>query len=532
MLLTAASGYGQTDFEEALISHGIIKEECIDLSAEAKIKIATPRCAYVNITSPATLPTQKGTDAQGMMEFYDGNGHYFNLPIVIDVQGNSSTGFEKKNFAIDFYTDNQLTASPDIAFGNWVNQDGFHLKAYYLEKFRGAAMVGYQLFDEIVADHDNYQQRAGLENITKARCYPDGFPCIVYHRGQFYGIYSWQLKKHRKNMNLDKALSTNIHLDGEISDRTFWIGQIDWTKFEVRNPKTLYTRYGTLYDGENPSELIDRKSKKYSATNPDMVATAETKTYIQNLTKYCSELDNLIRQKASAEKMRQEIEKRFDVTGMIDYMLHAIFTNNFDGFRKNWQWFTYDGVKWFVAPYDLDGLFGNYWDGSCIMDADKVTIERDDNNYQEFDHFGMYNRKPFTYIETYYKEEMINRYVLLRSNGIFSKANVIAKYHEWAERVGDDNYALEWQRWPKCPCITKYSDSYERVENWLDQRIELADKFAGVTITPTAIVTDSHAITPATIDAVFSADGTLLPEMHKGVNIIRMSNGTVRKIAR
>ena len=38
----------------------------------------------------------------------------------------------------------------------------------------------------------------------QARCYPDGFPCVVYLNGAFYGIFSWQLKKHRDNMAMGR----------------------------------------------------------------------------------------------------------------------------------------------------------------------------------------------------------------------------------------------------------------------------------------------------------------------------------------
>lgn len=480
MMLCSLFSYA-SDFDNALTKHGIIASECSDLSAETKIKFGIPQCMYVNIRV-TRLPTQKGYPVNGHMDVYDGNGHYFSLPVSLDVQGNSSTGFVKKNFAVSFFTDEAHTTSPDITIGDWVAQDGFHLKAYYLEKFRGAAVVGYHLFDDIIADHNTYQDRAGLSKTTKARCYPDGFPCIVYHNGSFYGIYAFQLKKHRKNFNLDKAKSSNVHLDGQISDRTFWKGNIgsDWTLFEVRNPKTLYDVNGNEYNGDSPKELMGSNSYYYDATNPDMVATAETKNNILKLSKYCGELDAVISNRNNTkEDIRAEIAKRFDVPGMIDYMIHAIVINNFDGFRKNWQWFTYDGKKWFVAPYDLDCTFGNYWNGSCIMDADKVTVEKDDNNYQEFDHFGMFRRIPFTYVEDYFADEMKARYELLRNDGVLTKENILTKYKDWADRVGEDNYTLEWNKWPDAPCINKYQDSMDRVSKWLDDRFALADGFAG-----------------------------------------------------
>ena len=532
MLLSAINCMSaSTDFEDALAKHGIIKSECQDLSGNAKINIETPTCAYINIDI-ASLPTQKGSDMNATLEMYDGNGNYLKLPIIIDVQGNTSTQYVKKNFAIDFFTNEERTESPDITIGNWVTQDGFHLKAYYLDYFRGTANVAYQLFDDIVADHENYQERAGLSKITAARCYPDAFPCIVYKQGDFYGIYSFQLKKHRKNMNQNKSTAENIHLDGEMSDQTFFKGNIDWTLFEVRNPKTLYSFkkgwYNTVtiteYDGDYPTELIGTNTRGYNATNEGHVLTAKTKEYIIQLTKYCSELDNLINRKTSNEQMRQEIEKRFDVTGMIDYMLHAIIVNNYDGFRKNWQWFTYDGKKWFVAPYDLDGTFGNYWDSSQLMDADKVCVE--DVNYQEFNHFGMFTRKPFTYMETYFRDELLARYYKLRDNGVLSKENILNKLHNWTESIGQDYYNQEWKKWPNSPCITKYHDSLQRISDWIDKRITMADKYAGYVPTVISIIETKK---DNTATEIYTINGTRISTTRPGINIVRTKDGKTRK---
>lgn len=533
MIVAAMKCFAATsDFEDALEKHGIVKAECKDLSSNGQIVLDKPKCAFINIDI-VSLPTQKGYKKNAVIEMYDGNGNYMQLPITIDVQGNSSTQFVKKNFSIDFFMNEERTEKPKITIGEWVAQDGFHLKAYYLDFFRGTANIAYQLFDDIVADHENYQERAGLANVTAARCYPDAFPCIVYKQGEFYGLYSFQLKKHYNNMNMSKSQAENIHLDGELSDKTFFKGSIDWTLFEVRNPKTLYSFqrgwYNTVtikeYDGDNPSELLSTNTRGYDATNEGHVLTAKTKEYITKLSKYCSELDNLISKKTGNEQMRQEIEKRFDVKGMIDYMLHAIVVNNYDGFRKNWQWFTYDGSKWFVAPYDLDGTFGNYWDGSQLMDADKVCVE--DVNYQEFTKFGMFDRKPFTYMETYFRTELLERYKLLRGNGVLTKENILTKLNAWRDSFGEEFYEKEWEKWPDSPCIKKYSDGIERISDWIDKRIALADKYAGYTVTGISMkITDPHRISSAT----YSIDGRRVGSMGAGIVIMRDKDGRMRKI--
>ena len=116
-----------------------------------------------------------------------------------------------------------------------------------------------------------------------ALCHPDGFPCAVYLDGDFYGIYSWQLKKHRANMAQRKSEPRHIHLDGMISDVTFWYGNIDWTAFEVRNPKVM---------------------------------TEETKDCIVSLSHVCNELHQMSVKGRTESEIRAEFERRFDVQSL------------------------------------------------------------------------------------------------------------------------------------------------------------------------------------------------------------------------
>ena len=88
----------------------------------------------MNIIS-STLPASKDTVLDATIEFWDKNGNYFKKPITeFTVQGNSSAraGFQKLNFGFD------IADGSKIKFGDWVPQDSFHLKANFIDSFRGA----------------------------------------------------------------------------------------------------------------------------------------------------------------------------------------------------------------------------------------------------------------------------------------------------------------------------------------------------------------------------------------------------------
>lgn len=529
--------FAQSAFEQKLNSMGIIQDELEDLSNSSDIVLETPNCAYVNITGVTRMPWSKtetsSMDMHATVDVYDMNGHYFQKKVLLNAQGNSSMGFEKKNFAIDFCEDEWLgDKTTSITIGDWVTQDAFHFKAYYLDGFRGTANAGYKLYDQIVADHESYVERAGFEN-NGARCYPDGFPCIVYLNGDFYGVFAWNLKKHRTNMNHTKDNPNHIQLDGTLGSGNLWSGTITWNSFEVRNPKTLYTvdtedvsgyiyteitdneeeiaamgdnyteapsnpkdmdseeldensplyyqyitskgkiKYYKLtnqsgyaykkYDGDAPLELIDATMPYYNANDKNHVLTAAVKQNVVALSKYYGELKAMENGGATMQDMRDALEDRFDITSLIDYIVFSAVTNNYDGFIKNWQWVTWDGRKWFVCPYDLDGTFGNFYTGTVMMTAITKNAE-----WNKFTSLAYDTHGPFYFICKYYLEDINERYLELRNNGVFSLENIMSHFRKWYYAVGSDNYNSEWAKWPNSPCNveTVVNANWSTIDDW------------------------------------------------------------------
>ena len=382
-----------------------------DYSEAASIEIEEPWFAWVNITGLTNLPASKSDVRQVWVEVYDGHGAYFKKRAIVKGQGGWSLKFPKRNFSCQFcegdWTGN---ATPDIRIGNWVWQDEFHFKAFYTDFSRGLGEVGYKLFHQIVADRAPYWERGGYTaSSNRARCLPDGFPCAVYLEGRFHGIYAWQLKKSRKNMNMAKTEPLHIHLDGELNNKTLFRGSVAWSKFDIRHPKDAY-------------------------------CTDQTREAIRQLSRYHAELAALEASGADSLAMTRAFEERFDIASLVDYDVFYQFVCNCDGSLKNWQWFTYDGRKWFVAPYDLDQTFGvnlygvvrpAVWNHSPLVEG------------------------PFYWVERYYKRELRRRYAQLRSNGVLTTANILPLMRDWCQRVGEDMYDQERTRWPDSPCYAE-----------------------------------------------------------------------------
>lgn len=499
-------GNSVNNIQDALKANGFSVETPIDWSENSKIQITEPRLAFVNITNIDSMPTSKNQNKHAIFEFWDMQGNYFKKKVILNAQGNSSLGMPKKNFACDFCNDDWIGDDTfKIKFGSWVSQDSFHFKAFYADFFKGVSMIGYKLFNEIESTRSTNTNRIwkrallpptdtigygtkGMEGTTDvnilidngARCYPDGFPCIVHLNGSFYGVFSWALKKHRDNYMQNKSKPENIQLDGDIYDTFMYNGTIDWdvvngTKassggdkdgFEFRNPKLLICIDGTKYDADtNRKELIDSSSESYDSSNKNHILTNKVKTYYSTLTTYIPTLKKMEKQGEEVSVIKAKIQSYFDVDSLMDYLIFSDIVTNVDGFRKNWQWVTYNGVKWAVCPYDLDGIIG--WSGWGEVSPTS-------------DRYGTSLDLPTGWVIKYFDTELCERYKTLRTD-VLTVKNIFGLVSDWCSRIGASNFEKDLSKWPQTPEIyspfkEKHIDNIYRVENWLITRLKKCDE--------------------------------------------------------
>lgn len=494
-------GNSVNNIQDALKANGFDVKTPIDWSNSSFIQIPEPRFAIINITNIDSMPTTKQDNKKAFLEFWDMQGNYFKKRVIANAQGSSSMSYPKKNVAIDICDDEWIgDVTAKIRIGNWVSQDSFHLKAFYTDFFRGVSPVSYKLYEQMVNTRGNMYNRpwkkalidiSNIDNVTKtlgnpyigdyslltdtgARCVPDGFPIALYLNGTFYGVFSWQLKKHRDNYHMNKATAEHIHLDGKLDAKTIFNGRdnIDWTWFEIRNPKNLYAIGGNKYDADIAQEEIagDEEIAAWIGAGqlPDGTAitskikknlqlTAKVKNYIMEYAdaiptiKAAREVYNTSgKTEEDLQTFKNVYEKYFDKDNIIDYEIFSDVTDNLDGFSKNWQMLTYNGIKWWILPYDCDCTYGAYWSGDCTDPP--LTKHLNDNTNMPI---GLLNR--------FYTNELESRYKALADKKVISAENIISNLLEWTMRIGTAFYEEEYKKWKDSPCI---SDSIVRSAYW------------------------------------------------------------------
>ena len=436
--------------------------------------IPEPRCARINISGIDSMPTTKTTNAKAFFEMWDMQGNYFKKKVIINAQGNTTIRYPKKSFACNFFDSDWDGDSFAVKFGDWVSQDSFHFKAQYTDFFKGISIVAYKLVQEVWASrspiYSNPWKKALLGNInitsgsynnetindlslqkdTGAKCVPDAFPCVVYLNGDFYGVFNWALKKHRDNYHMNKSLGTNIHLDG---GRGPMLSPLNWTSFEVRNPKGLLTNVATAtgfesYDGDKPKELLGSDTEGYNPSDKKHVLSNKVKQSILIFNSMARELNA----KTNENGGEDFLNTHYDMENLIDYyVLQYVLAD--EDISANWQWVTYDGVKWFICDYDKDKTFGQIYDCPGVRSADTMlnAVSSSSENY------------PFKYLVQYHKEDIKARYNELKSLGIFTPEHVISLVKNWFNRFPIEAIKLEYKKWSESP--SNRDDNVDR-EHW------------------------------------------------------------------
>lgn len=425
------------EVNEAFKSAGIKMENPSDFSKDSHIELPIPRiAAQVRLYAPK-LPTTKQDDIEAEIEYNDKDGNYFRKPVILNAQGSSSMSYYVKNMAID------INDGSEIKFGDFPTQDSFHLKKYYIDAFRGQCIVGYWLIEQMyksrpIGQQYPYEYRYSNDSATEglgspkkdfftgAKCHPDGFPIVitwinpVTKEENNMGIYTWNLKKSKEVYYADKKKAENIVLDGVIAKDTLFCGTINWSAFEIRNPKNLIDINGNKYNGDNPIEL----------SNTDNLSK-QVKDYLVGLSKMSEELAN--------SNTKDVFEKYFLVNPFIDYFLFSDLTYNHDGLRKNWIWLAYNGKQFTPSVYDVDAIFGSHYMGLYIINKSTTDVELVKNTY------------PCNILYDLYKDAIEARYSELRKLGIFTVENISQLFDKWITSVGYDNYVSEFALYSETP---------------------------------------------------------------------------------
>ena len=443
---------------------------------DSALELPIPAKAVINITGVNQMPSKKLVNDKAYIEFFDFAGNYFKIKAYLNAQGASTMADPMKSCAIDLFSDDWGGNEFEIKFGDWVAQDGFHLKAFYKDSLKSIQPICYGIGEQITSFLNVRSNRFHIssdnvliggtgdmeDDVSQAKCMPSQFPCEVYLNGEYYGLFIWSLKKNRKNYSMNKKDYTSILIDnvgGMFNGDSF-----NWISAEIRNPKKLICVDGEEYDADtHMGELIGTDtvagqqytfsklnaattgtdtfkvtSVDYNAANKDMVNTAKTKAIIEACQAYKSEVNSA----STNEEKKKIVEKSFDVDNLLAYIIFCELTYNQDGWYNNAQITIYD-QKVGYNIYDCDSCLGKAWNGILWTSSlSREVLNTGDSN-------------PLLAIKGLYVEEIGAMYKTLRDKGIITKENLNKIVDDWFDRLGTDALKRSVTKWNNSPSYRK-----------------------------------------------------------------------------
>lgn len=298
-------------------------------------------------------------------------------------QGNSSMSYPKKNQTVKLYKDAECTKKLKVNFKGWGEQNKFCFKANWVDITHARNVVSARLWGDVVKSRSNYAELPELLRTSPNQGAIDGFPVKVYADGVYQGRYTLNIPKDAWMANMDDELDNHCILCGENAENGS-------SQFKAE----------ALIDGTDWSDEIHD-------TVPESIKTRwnEVIRFVMNSTD---------------EEFVENLGNYFDVPSLIDYYLFGIASCNYDGFKKNQLYYTYDGVKWYAGAYDMDLTWGNALDGTELAEHDRKW-------YMEYDWNRLYCR-----LDALFINELRERWNELKDSTL-SVANVINHFERFAD---------------------------------------------------------------------------------------------------
>lgn len=368
----------------------------------------------------------------------DIDGEVMNCYVMISVQGATSAAYPKKNLSLEFYPDNTFDKTVSLKIGDMLPHDELVFKANWIDSTHVRNTMSYNLWDKVEEtrkgwpkrDIDNtYVGTIGAAAVDDgATGHPTGYPCILYVDGSFYGIGDFMCGKKRSNYRIAKNSPKQILLgfDGAVNIPAL---PADGT-YEVKAPSKPNA------DTEEALNLW-----RSFAQSPQADFTANRDIHL-------------------------------DKNNIVDFYVFLCFICAPDCTQKNTQFLTWDGVKWYFMPYDLDTTYGLHYAGTSI--AYPPTLNLFDNGL-----VMSVNRTFWNKVLNAYRTEINARYKELRDLGVFSVEMVYDLARDLQSKYTAEMFAAEYAKWPNVPSLQL--TSLDQILNWTKDRIDYLDGFFSYT---------------------------------------------------
>lgn len=478
--------------------------ENVDLSAKIRftfLPIVELNCSSVN-SKAYTTGSLRVTDPASL-------GYDSLMIAAFKYRGASSSNYPKRSYAIKLRDENGNSVDRKLlgyrSDNNWI------LDAMYIDLACMRNRVATDLWNAFECK-PYYADRE-----KKVRTGTRGKFVEVILNGQWWGLYCMTEKMDRKQLKLKKFVPAAQSTTGENEVHGVLYKANQWT-YEVF--------MGHESNDDNDNKQVIYPHKKVS----DYKNILGKETWCEYEFKYPDYEDEAVEWRPLHDAANMvatsfilnidSVKSRFDYPMLRDYYLFIDLLLATDNHGKNLFWYAYDtqgpeGDKLSLAPWDLDGTFGQDWDG-VITNTKDVTLDFD-TYIKNYEH-GQFAIFDLIKSRSEWQQDLKDRYAELRIKGVISGdsiANRFANYASLFEASLADQ--REQNMWSKT-YHSRHKDiqgGATYAESWIRRRVNWLDQKYGFDATVTAI-------NEAKAEAYFAALG--------GVGCISVNAGKAQSV--
>lgn len=440
--------------------------ENVDLSAKIRftfLPIVELNCSSVN-SKAYTTGSLRVTDPASL-------GYDSLMIAAFKYRGASSSNYPKRSYAIKLRDENGNSVDRKLlgyrSDNNWI------LDAMYIDLACMRNRVATDLWNAFECK-PYYADRE-----KKVRTGTRGKFVEVILNGQWWGLYCMTEKMDRKQLKLKKFVPAAQSTTGENEVHGVLYKSNQWT-YEVF--------MGHESNDDNDNKQVIYPHKKVS----DYKNILGQETWCEYEFKYPDYEDEAVEWRPLHDAANMvatsfilnidSVKSRFDYPMLRDYYLFIDLLLATDNHGKNLFWYAYDtqgpeGDKLSLAPWDLDGTFGQDWDG-VITNTKDVTLDFD-TYIKNYEH-GQFAIFDLIKSRSEWQQDLKNRYAELRIKGVISGDSIANRFANYASlfeaSLADQREQDMWSktyhsRHKDIQGGATYAESWiRRRVNWLDQK--------------------------------------------------------------
>ena len=440
--------------------------ENVDLSAKIQftfLPIVELNCSSVN-SKAYTTGSLRVTDPASL-------GYDSLMIAAFKYRGASSSNYPKRSYAIKLRDENGNSVDRKLlgyrSDNNWI------LDAMYIDLACMRNRVATDLWNAFECK-PYYADRE-----KKVRTGTRGKFVEVILNGQWWGLYCMTEKMDRKQLKLKKFVPASLSTTGENEVHGVLYKSNQWT-YEVF--------MGHESNDDNDYKQVIYPHKKES----DYKNILGQETWCEYEFKYPDYEDEAVEWRPLHDAANMvatsfilnidSVKSRFDYPMLRDYYLFIDLLLATDNHGKNLFWYAYDtqgpeGDKLSLAPWDLDGTFGQDWDG-VITNTKDVTLDFD-TYIKNYEH-GQFAIFDLIKSRSEWQQDLKDRYAELRIKGVISGDSIANRFANYASlfeaSLADQREQNMWSktyhsRHKDIQGGATYAESWiRRRVNWLDQK--------------------------------------------------------------